>query len=294
MEELNETKNSIKNKGEEADFEKLPESPNKLKQKKTPEQEIDEINRQILETEKLIENEKKNLAEQRAKLGLPEKNEESASLVSYKEKINKLSAKKEELEKSGNRGNGNFNGGGVIADAAGEGRGEEEPEKEKQKEAPNENTEKIKPQEFNNFIEAAEGVARVLRERDSQGLDQLTDDPGRIAAAISSLRAAAGSQKPDIDGLKRSIGRIAEFVEGLGERQTRAGIKENPEMLGKLAYFLIKLGQEGHAAGGRIIKKENGAEIMPTIGRLEAALKDKKALIDKKMAFLKQYSGRRF
>ena len=47
---------------------------------------------------------------------------------------------------------------------------------ENKKEKEEVKAEKIKPQEFKNFIKAVEGMVIVLRERDSQRLDQLTED----------------------------------------------------------------------------------------------------------------------
>lgn len=254
-------------------FEETPKAQEKFKDIKSPEQEIDEINRQISEIEELIEKEKKELAESRAKLGTPKTGEESVSIKSYKDKINSLTAKKTALEKSTG-----------IADKTKS--GEENKTEKKETE-----TEKIKPQEFNDFIGAVEGMARVLRERDSQRLDQLTEDPGKIAGAISSLRSALSSQNPDTDGAARAIGRIANFIGELGERQTQAAIKENPDSLGKLAYFLVKIDQERQALSGRINKKENTSDILSALSRVESSAKNKKAGIDRKLAFLRQYGG---
>lgn len=252
-------------------FEEAPKTQEKFKDIKSPEQEIDEIDRQISGIEELTEKEKKELAESRANLGIPEADEESVSIKSYKEKINSLAARKKDLEKSAS-----------IIDKTKSGE-EDKTEKE---------SEKIKPQEFNDFIEAVEGMARVLRERDSQKLDQLTEDPGKIAGAISSFRSALSSQNPDTDGVAQAIGRIANFIGELGERQIRPAIKENPDSLGKLAYFLTKIDKERHALGARISKKENASDMLSALSRVESAVKNKKAGIGRKLAFFKQYGGR--
>lgn len=255
-------------------FEEALKAQEKFKDIKSQEQEVDEIDRQILETEELMEKEKKELAESRAKLGIPETGEESVSIKSYKEKINSLTAKKTALEKSSG-----------IADKTKSGE-KNKTEKEEVK------AEKIKFQEFNDFIEAVEGMTRVLRERDSQRLDQLTEDPGKIAGAIISLRSALSSQNPDTDGVARAIGRIANFIGELGERQTQVAIKENPDSLGRLAYFLTKIDQERQALGGRINEKEKTSDILSALSRVESAAKNKKAGIVRKLAFIKQYGGR--
>lgn len=246
----------------------------KFKDIKSPEQEIDEINRQISETEELMAKEKKELAESRAKLGIPEADEESVSVKSYREKINSLTARKKDLEKSN----------GIVDKTKS---GEEDKTEKKETEA-----EKIKPHEFNDFIEAAEEVARILRERDSQRLDQLTEDPGKIARAISSLKTELSSQNTDTKGVGGAISRIADFINELGEKQPMGAIRDNSESLGKLAYFLTKIDQERQALGGRINKKENASDILSALSRIESAVKNKKAGIYKKLAFIKQYGGR--
>lgn len=271
MEKQNNIEVSAKKEGAD---EKSPKKPEELEKNKSPEQEVDEIDREISEIEELMEKEKKELAESRAKLGIQGTDEESVSVKSYREKINNLKARKTDLEKIAG-----------IADKTKSGE-ENKTEKEKVK------AEKIRPQEFEDFIKAVEGMARVLRERDSQRLDQLTEDPGKIAGAISSLRSALSSQNPDIDGVARAIGRIANFIGELGEKQTRVAIKENPDSLGKLAYFLVKIDQERQALGGRINKKENASDILSSLSRIKSAVENKKAVIDRKSAFLKQLGGR--
>ncbi|MEK7157493.1 MAG: hypothetical protein AAB688_00265 [Patescibacteria group bacterium] len=255
-------------------FEETPKAQEKFKDIKSPEQEIDEINKQISETGELMEKEKKELTESRAKLGIPGKDEESVSIKSYKEKINSLTARKKDLEKSAG-----------IADKTKSGE-ENKREKEEVK------AEKIKPQEFEDFIKAVEGMVIVLRERDSQRLDQLTEDPGKIAGAISAIRSALSSKNPDTDGVARAIGRIANFIGELGEQQTRTAIKENPDSLGKLAHFLVKIDQERQALGGRINKKENASDILSSLNRIKSAVENKKAGIDRKLAFFRQLGGR--
>lgn len=250
--------------------EEPPKKPEELEKNKSLEQEMDEIDREILEIEELMEKEKKELAESRLKLGIQGTGEESVSVKSYREKINNLKARKTDLEKSAG-----------IADKTKSGE-ENKTEKEEVK------AEKIKAQEFEDFIKAVEGMARVLRERDSQRLDQLTEDPGKIAGAISSLRSALSSQNPDTDGVARAIGRIANFIGELGEQQTRVATKENPDSLGKLAHFLVKIDQERQALGGRINKKENTSDILSALSRIESAAKNKKASIDKKLAFFRR------
>lgn len=271
MEKQNNTETPAQKEGV---FEETLKAQEKFKDIKSPKQEIDEIDRQISEIEELMEKEKKELAGSRAKLGIPEADEDSVSIKSYREKINSLTARKTDLEKSA----------GIVDKTKS---GEENKTEKKETE-----TEKIKPQEFTNFIDAVGGMARVLRERDSQRLDQLIEDPGKIAGAISSLRSALSSQNPDTDGVAQAIGRIANFIGELGERQTRPAIKENPDSLGKLAYFLGKIDQERQALGGRINKKENTSDILSALSRIESAAKNKKVGIDRKLAFLRQFGGR--
>lgn len=242
----------------------------KVQEKKTKEQELFEINKQIETEEDLLSKEKSGLAEKRAKLGLPESDEETASVKSSIEKIEKLKERKADLEKD---------------------LGVDE-KKENTFEKGENKAEKIKQQEFNDFIVAVEGVARALRERDSQRLDQLTEDPGKLAGAISSLKSALSSQNPDASSVGQSIGRIASFIGELGDRQARVSAKENPESLGKLAFYLGKIDQERQALGARISKKENSSDILPSLNRMESAVKNKKEGIDKKLAFLRQYGGR--
>lgn len=246
-------------------FNEAPKKEEKFQEKKTKEQELFEINRQIEKEEDLLNKEKSGLAGKREALGLPELDEETASIKSIIEKVEKLKERKADLEK-------NFS----------------VDEKKENK------AEKIKPQEFNDFIVAVENIVRALRERDSQRLDKLTEDPGKLTGAISSLRSALSSQNPDTSGVGQSISRIANFLGELGEQQTRAAMKENPDSLVKLAYFLTKIDQERQALGGRIIKKENAPDIIAALNRLEAAIKNKKAVIDRKLAFMREYGGRRF
>lgn len=242
----------------------------KFQEKKTKEQELLEISRQIEKEEDLLNKEKSGLAEKRSSLGLPELDEETASIKAIVEKIKKLEERKVDLEK----------------DLGVDEKKENTFEKEENK------VEKIKHQDFNDFIMAVEGVVRVLRERDSQRLDQLTEDPGKLAGAISSLKSALGSQKPDIDSVGKSISRISNFLGEIGERQARVSMKENPESLGKLAFCLGKIDQERQILGARISKKENVSDVLPSLSRIESAVKNKKEAINKKLAFLRQYGGR--
>lgn len=271
-EKINNTETFLDKK--ESGLNEVLKKEEKFQEKKTKEQELLEITQQISNEEDLLSKEKSSLAEKRAKLGLPEVDEETASTKAIVEKIEKLEERKVDLEKS------------FSVDEKKENNKENISEKEENK------VEKIKPQEFNDFIMAVEGVARTLRERDSQRLDQLTEDPGKLAGAISSLKSALGSQKPDIDSVGKSISRISNFLGEIGERQARVSMKENPESLGKLAFYLGKIDQERQALGARISKKENSSEIMPSLSRIESAVKNKKEAINKKLAFLRQYGGR--
>lgn len=271
-EKINNTETFLDKK--ESGLNEVLKKEEKFQEKKTKEQELLEITQQISNEEDLLSKEKSSLAEKRAKLGLPEVDEETASTKTIVEKIEKLEERKVDLEKS------------FSVDEKKENNKENISEKEENK------VEKIKPQEFNDFIMAVEGVARTLRERDSQRLDQLTEDPGKLAGAISSLKSALGSQKPDIDSVGKSISRISNFLGEIGERQARVSMKENPESLGKLAFYLGKIDQERQALGARISKKENSSEIMPSLSRIESAVKNKKEAINKKLAFLRQYGGR--
>lgn len=255
-------------------FEETLKVQEKFKDVMSQEQEIDEIDKQISETEELMAKEKKELAESRAKLGIPEADEESVSIKSYREKINNLTARKKALEKRN----------GIVDKTKS---GEEDKTEKKETEA-----EKIKPQEFNGFVKATEEVARILRERDSQRLDQLTEDPGKIARAISSLKTELSSQNTDIEGVGGAISRIADFINELGEKQPMGAIRDNPESLGKLAFLLDNIDKERHALGTRISKKENASDILSALSRIESATKNKKAGIYKKLTFIKQYGGR--
>lgn len=246
-----------------------------FQEKKTKEQELLEITQQISNEEDLLSKEKSGLAEKRAKLGLLESDEETASMRPIVEKIEKLKERKADLEKS------------FSVDEKKENNKENISEKEENK------AEKIKPQEFNDFIVAVEGVARTLRERDSQRLDQLTEDPSKLAGAISSLKSTLISQNPDASSIGQSIGRIANFLGEVGDYQARASVKENPDSLGKLAFYLGKIDQERQVLGVRISKKENSSDIMPSLSRVESAIKNKKESINRKLAFFRQqYGGR--
>lgn len=242
----------------------------KFQEKKTKEQELFEVNRQIEVEEDLLSKEKIGLAEKRVALGLPELDEETASTKSIMDKIEKLKERKADLKKK------------LGVDEKVEGSKSDMLENK---------AEKIKPQEFNDFILAVEGVARTLRERDSHGLDQLTEDPSKLAGAISSLKSALSSQNLDANSVKQSIGRIANFLGEIGDRQA-VSIKENPDSLGKIAFYLGKVDQERQALGGRISKKENASEVLPSLSRIESAVKNKKEAINRKLAFFRQY-GRR-
>ena len=182
-----------------------------------------------------MEKEKKELAEKRAKLGLPETDEESVSMKYFAGKIKNLTAKKTALENS--------------ADVASKKEAGEEEEKETK-------TEKIKLQEFEDFIATTKRLASFLKERDSQRLDRLIDDPERIGGAISALESSLSSKSPDTEGAGRAIYRIADIIDELGKKQTGGVLRENPDSLGRLAVLLINIDKEKHILGGRISKKK--------------------------------------
>lgn len=152
--------------------------------------------------------------------------------------------------------------------------------------------EKIKPQEFNDFIAMARKLASFIKERDLQKLDRLIDDPERIGGAISLLEASLSSQKLDTEGAGRAISRIAEIIGQLGKKQTQGATRENPESLAKLAFLLTNIDKERYALGSRISKKENALDILPSLSRIESGIQNKKTSIYQKLDLLKRYSGR--
>ena len=128
-----------------------------------------------------------------------------------------------------------------------------------------------------------------LKKRDSQRLNPLIEDPGKIVGAISALEASLSSQTPDTEGAGRAIGSIAEAICELGEKQNRGSVNENPESLKELAFRLINIDKERQALIGRIMKKENTPDILSSLSRINSAVENKKAGIDSKLALLRQY-----
>ena len=256
-------------KKEEA-LEEPPKAREELEKKKSPEQEIDEIDREISEIEELMEKEKKELAEKRAKLGLPETDEESVSMKYFAGKIKNLTAK---------------NSFGKQRWCCQQKEAGEEEEKETK-------TEKIKLQEFEDFIATTKRLASFLKERDSQRLDRLIDDPERIGGAISALESSLSSKSPDTEGAGRAIYRIADIIDELGKKQTGGVLRENPDSLGRLAVLLINIDKEKHILGGRISKKENASDILPSLSKIESATQNKRTKIYQKLDLLKRSVGR--
>ena len=97
--------------------------------------------------------------------------------------------------------------------------------------------EKIKSQEFDDFIATTKKLTSFLKERDSQKLSSLIEDPEKIAGAIGALEASLVSQNPDIDNVTASISRIADIIGELGKNQSQMAIKESAESLSKLALY---------------------------------------------------------
>ena len=258
----------------EAGFEDLQKATEGLKKEKIPEQEINEINQQISEMTALIEKEKNGLAEIRAKLELPETHEESVSIKSYQEKIKNLITRRTAFEKSVG-----------VSDKI-KARKENKTEKEETK------TEKIKPQEFDDFIAAIKKLSSFLKERDSQKLSSLTEDPGKIAGAVSALESSLVSQNPDIDSVVASISRIADVIGELGKNQPQTAIRESAESLGKLAFILTNIDKERQGLGGRIGKKENASGILTALSKIGSITQGKRAAIYQKLDLLKRYGGR--
>lgn len=270
MEKINTFEISPKKEGV---FENQPETFSELKKEKNTEEEISEIDQQISETERLLEKEKKEIAERRANLGLREMGEESLSMKFYREKINNLTARKTALEKDIG-----------IADKI---KSDEENKTKKEKTT----AEKIKPQEFDDFIATTKKLTSFFQERDSQRLDRLIDNPERIRGAISSLESSLSSQKPDTEGAGRAISRIAEIIGELGEKQAQGAARESSESLAKLAFLLTNIDKERYALGGGISKKENAPDILPSLSRIESRIQNKKTSIYQKLDMLKRYSG---
>ena len=273
----NEKLNSLKSLDKKEDnVERLPETQEKMKEIKTPKEEIEEIEIDIAKTEDLLGKEEKEIAEKRVSLGLLEvdKNNESASAKDLKEKIKTLSERKKDLEKS------------VGIENKKQAEEENKLEKEETK------IEKIKEREFGDFIAEVKKMATHLRERDSQKLNQLTENPEKINGAVAELDASLISHNPDTEGVGRAIGRIAEFIGELGEKK-QASLREDPKSLSKLAFYLRNINEKGHILGGRISKKENAFDILPALSRIESTTQRKMAGIKQKIDLLRQIGGRR-